>query len=245
MLALAALASACSESTPTTANRPPRIALFGDSVALETYPYLQLGVSVHGATVDAAVRGGTAPCDWMNDFRRVVKPGRFDDIVVLFVGNRGTNCSLVNGRIPTVDEALVEYRRDVSEMVRIATVARTRIHLVDPMPVDATQHPDWVEFGAKLTSAYDDIVARYPMQADTMSLVPAFGTTFRRTDTCRADETSFCAADGTLTMRTADGIHLCPVSVDEFIENRGNCPQLSPGARRLAQVLAGRLAPNP
>lgn len=233
----------CIVSTmPGSAPAPTAVGLWGDSIAVEIAPTLQGALTAHNIDFEAHVHGGTAPCEWLDDFGRSVTPGRYSDVVILFVGNPWGECTHVDGRMATGDELVEIYRRDVSQMIAIADQTATRVHVVLPPAMDPEMNLAFDVIAARLTTeVYRPIAAANPGFVDLIETAQALGTTFRVSDSCRPDEAAFCDSNGRLALRTGDGVRLCPVQPAAFYAAPEECAVASPGARRLGRLAAQQI----
>lgn len=232
---------------PSPAPLPPRpdatnVALWGDSIGVETAGELAPELQRRGVPFEAHTHGGTAPCEWLDDFRANVTAGHYSNIALLFVGNPWGACTQPYGRMAVGHELINIYRNDVTEMVRLALASGARVHIVTPPAMDRRQHEPLDVVAAMLANeVYRPLAAAHPDRVDIVETAAALGSRFRATDRCRADETDVCSPDGTVRLRTGDGVHLCPIDPRRFYTDPTTCPVVSPGARRLAGLVLGAL----
>jgi hypothetical protein len=220
--------------------KPPRLLMYGDSIALESQRQLQ----AHGVEVRAF--GGTAICDWLDDMRRTAATGTVTTVYLEFVGNRFTPCA-------STRSAVDAYRDDAREAVAIwhdagarvvwvrapqprvdvgtapepapeakaQTDALTAAAATSAVPTHSTLHGALIT-AARQAVATNDIAAGFDQVqdaaasagpdavVDTSPLISP-GRTFSQYVPCRAGEAcGVMAPPGYNAARSPDGLHLCP-----------------------------------
>jgi len=264
VISTAALGAACSsasgepgrgappstlESAPTSTTVPTsastRVALVGDSIALEARDDLTRRLDERGETLDAFTRGGTSPCDWRDTVSAAITPGRYRAVVIVFVGNRWTPCMQPNGRFPTPAETVAQYRSDVADLAQLINQRGAPVYFVIPPAMDPIRQPEQAQLSASVgRDVYRDVARREP-GVTTIDPAPALSATYLESDRCRPDEADLCSPNGTVQLRTTDGIHICPIDPDDLAARAAECPVPAAGARRLAQLIADAVVPRP
>lgn len=232
-----AMAAGCSVTTEPTAEpastAPPvvidRIVLIGDSLGEQIAPYLSTMVGKR--TFVAHVFGGTAPCDWLGTDLSLTPT---TVAVITFIGNSSTPCMAASGGGFLHGQALVDkYRSDVVGLVAQVRSSGAQVLLVG-------QPRRLGDVTAEIESAGLD--ALYPGLAEpgTVSFVDAGASVedasgaFALRLPCMPGETQ-CDADGSIAVRSEDGVHFCSVST------QGGCNEYSSGAFRFAATIANAL----
>ncbi|MBL7501907.1 DUF459 domain-containing protein [Frankia nepalensis] len=202
-----------------------RVALWGDSLAWEAQNAFRSTVQAAGGETMVHTYGGTAPCDWLADIRKQSRRWRPDVAVLAFSGNTGSPC--MEGR-----ELADAYREDITAAVARLTRAGAHVLLVEAPP--RTDQPVDAEGRTELDRVWHEIAADLP---DT-AVIPA-GRAVTTADgrwtatlPCAAAEP--CGPGGAVTVRSPDGVHLCPVQVAPMTQ----CPVSSPGANRYGRAMA-------
>jgi hypothetical protein len=203
--------------------------LWGDSLAFESAEAFQAALK---AQTDAAVLtrtlGGTAVCDWFEDIDVQLQEWKPTVAVLAFSGNAVSEC--MQGR-----DVNTAYRQDTTKAVLMLISAGLQVDLVEAPP-----RPDQEIDAAGRTALHRiwaEIDSRYPHTR----VVPA-GTavTDHRAWTarlpCLPNET--CDPDGTVVVRSPDGVHFCPVQIPPLT----HCPVYSPGAFRYGTAMANAVA---
>lgn len=250
LLVSAVLLAACSggsgsSTTPTTVSArdrtyPPKVALFGDSLAWEAEPYYTGMVNVTGATALAYnSHGGTAICDWLAKMQEVATKHQPTAAQLGFSGNALTPC--MKGYVYGTDEYYAKYRADTEAAIAIFVPVGTHVYLVGA-PVNrgqAESNPQW----DRLNQQYAAIAAANPTH---VTYIPA-GTavegpdhTFAETLPCLAVEPcTGPVVEGapSNTVRAPDGAHFCPVLEGDDDGVIGGCPVYSSGAFRYAYAM--------
>jgi hypothetical protein len=224
------------------------VILYGDSLAMEASAAFadELAATSDAEVVNRALPG-LSPCDAL--------PTMEDDValdptvvVLQFVGNNSTACSLGPGGERLAGQALVDRTRaDVEAAAALFAGRGTRVVLVGGP--DAPGLPDG---GAALAiaDAYNRIVDQWGgadlgmvRYADAAATVSGPDHAFASTLPCRGDEgEAEGCVDGEVVVRSPDRIHFCPVEHDGL-----GCPVPAPGADRFGREMArvARLALDP
>lgn len=191
------------------ANEPQRrLAVYGDSLVMQTKPLLQALAGSRATDVDIWELPGAAPCDLLPTYGARVKAFGAERVELAFVGNATTECmtSRIGGRPPgSVSPALRRrivqvYEADLTALVRWNRSAGVRTYLALP-PVMAAQ--TWhAQLTEPLTAALTRLAARFPADvrlntAPRDTLTP--GGTYRSTMVLNGR---------TVQLRHRDGTHL-------------------------------------
>ncbi len=231
-------ASSTEPSDRSTSARP-HVVVYGDSLVVQSDPYLDAVGGSLGVKVTSRASGGIAPCDaldWLGDDLGHSVP---DIVVFAFSGNSLTDCMRSDdGTLAVGDDIVTRYRNDVELAITLATNAGTPFVLASP---PASQHfPDaWKPIDAlyrELSAAH----APYAQYADAgVDIAPSgrFSTVQRclpfelqssmTKDACGSGEQ-------TISVRAEDGIHFCG---DVITGTAGTCTTYSSGAARYAIAL--------
>ncbi len=219
-----------SESASTT---PPvvidRVVLIGDSLGEQIAPYLS--TMVGSRTFAAQVFGGTAPCDWL-DTDLSLTPTSV--AVITFIGNSSTPCMAQAGGGFLHGQALVnKYRADVTGLIAQVRSSGAQVLLVgQPRRLgDATAQIE----SAGLDELYAGLAELGGVSfVDAGAAVEDASGAFAFRLSCMPGETQ-CDADGSIAVRSEDGVHFCAVST------QGGCNEYSSGAFRFAATIATAL----
>ena len=202
-----------------------RVVLWGDSLAFESAATFKATVEAQtGATVLTRTWGGTAVCDWFQDMVVQLREWKPTIAVLAFSGNTVSEC--MQDR-----DVVTAYRQDASEAVLLLTSAGVQVDLVEAPP-----RPDQ-ELDADGRTALDRIWSDIDAQYPRTRMVPAgIAVTDHRNWTARLPclPNEACGPDGTVVVRSPDGVHFCPVQVPPLTE----CPVYSPGAFRYGTAMA-------
>jgi lysophospholipase L1-like esterase len=190
------------------------VAIVGDSLIEQSRDQFRAHAEAAGLTVEAVAFGGSAPCDWMDDFERFAE-ARPRHLIISFAGNDNTPCINPAGggfRDPaTIARA---YADMMPGIVELFAGTGTEVHVALPPPMGP---PASEPAAAAIRATYRDLAdAR-----DDVTLVdpaPLLGPDgeFDRTLPCEEWEAAACAPDGTVTLRNADGIHLTPEGGERY-----------------------------
>ena len=192
----------------------PDVALVGDSLIEQSRAQFAAHAGDLGLSVEAVAFGGSAPCDWRDDFHRFADAG-VETLIVSFAGNDSTPCVNPTGggfRDPqTVADA---YAAMVPDLLDLFAGTGTDIYLVVPPPVGP---PGSEPAAAAIRSVYRAIAD----ERDDVTLVdpgPALSPdgAFHASLPCEAWEADVCAPDGTVAVRIADGVHLTPAGGERY-----------------------------
>jgi len=251
VVVLVAAASCSSQKSPGAApastttqppQYPPRVALFGDSLAWEAQPYYTDLVHATGETaLTYDSHGGTAICDWLQRMREVEAQHHPVAVQLLFSGNALTPC--MSGAAPPSQAYYDKYRADTEAAIAIFVPGGAHVFLVGA-PINRHSEPGW----DRLNQQYASIAAADPAHVTYVDAGPAVegpGHTYVQTLPCLAVEPCTGPVVDTVpsnTVRSPDGAHFCPVQSGDAAGVIGGCPVYSSGAYRYADAMVGALA---
>jgi hypothetical protein len=235
----------------TPASNPPatplRVELWGDSLSWQSMSYWTPKMTAgHHATVKTRVFGGTAPCDWLPDFKAELNPanrsGFHPQVAVLqFVGNAWTPC-MQNGTVSlSGDQLIAKYRGDLLTAIGVAKAAHATVYIASSpiLGFQAKQYTGQTPLG----TMYSNLAAAYPGTVRFLDGATPLEWHGKYTATLPCNAGEKCTGhwpDGTPTVvvRQSDGIHFCPVPVQVVRGVPALCPVYSGGAARYAAALA-------
>jgi lysophospholipase L1-like esterase len=184
------------------------VAIVGDSLIEQSRDQFRAHAEAAGLTVEAVAFGGSAPCDWMDDFERFAeaRPGH---LIISFAGNDNTPCvNPAGGGFRDPETIARAYAEMMPGIVDLFAGTGTEVLVALPPPVGPpASEPAAAAIRAayrELADARDDVTL-----VDPAALLGPDGQ-FHRTLPCEEWEATACATDGTVTLRNADGIHLTP-----------------------------------
>jgi hypothetical protein len=230
-------ASPAEPGTEPTAR--PHVVVYGDSLVVQSEPYLEAVGRSLGLEVTPRAVGGIAPCDalgWLaGDLERSVP----DIVVFAFSGNSLTECMQApDGSLAVGDDITTKYRSDIEFAIKLAANAGTPLVLASP-PATQQSPESWERFDAlyrELTAAH----APYVQYTDAgLDIAPSgrFSTEQR----CLPFELEISmtkeacgSGDRTISVRAGDGTHFCG---DVVTGSPGTCASYSSGAIRYAIAL--------
>jgi hypothetical protein len=226
-----------SAGAPTSAR--PRVVVYGDSLVVQSDPYLEAVGRSLGVKVTSRAIGGIAPCDaldWLaSDLERSVP----DIVVFAFSGNSLSDCMRsADGALAAGDDIVTKYRTDLEFAITLATNSGTPFVLASPPA--SQRFPDaWKPIDAlyrELSAAH----APYAQYADAGADIAPSGQ-FSTVQRCLPFELQIAltkdacgSGDRTISVRAEDGIHFCG---DVVTGTPGTCTTYSSGALRYAIAL--------
>lgn len=212
----------------------PRIALYGDSLAMESAQDFQFLANAAAAPVFLRAYGGTALCDILPHVRSDATSWRPNVAVLEFSGNASTPC--MKGFEPGTPSYYAKYRRDALSAVDVFEKDGIKVLLMGA-PVTASVSQG--ETVTRLNRMYADIAKANPdvEYFDAGKAVLANGR-FTWTLPCLTFEP--CAGSaGTNIVRSPDGVHFCPSGNTTIIGHYAECDVYSSGALRFAMAMLG------
>jgi hypothetical protein len=190
------------------------VAIVGDSLIEQSRDQFAAHAGELGLSVEAVAFGGSAPCDWQEEFEQYAAE-RPRALVVSFAGNDNTPCINPTGggfRDPqTIADA---YAAMVPGILDLFEGTATDLYLVLPPPVA----PPASEPAA---AAIRDVYRAIGAARDDVTVVdpgPVLGgdSAFHLALPCEPWEQAVCGPDGTVAVRRDDGIHLTEAGGERY-----------------------------
>jgi lysophospholipase L1-like esterase len=203
------------------------VAVFGDSLTLQAWPYLEAIAAHRGQALAGAAYGGAALCDWLPELRRVLRAAAPTDVVLAFAGNNLTPCVSGPGGERLFGEELARrYREHARQAITLARAAGAEVTLVGP---PAMRNPLGSAHAEALRTELRDLAgragARYVDAAEVLS-----PDAYTDAQPCLPFETEqLGCAFGRIRVREDDGVHL----------SAPNAAGYSAGAWRYAVAVLG------
>lgn len=183
------------------------VAVFGDSLVIQAWSYVQHIAADRGQPFDGGAYGGTALCDWMPGVDKTLSDGRPAYLVLAFVGNNLTPCTLATDGSRRFGAALVAlYRRDAQRAITAARAVGTQVFVLGP---PAMKDPALNDNASSLGAAMRELAAINPgvVYLDANAILSPEG--YRPARPCLSFETATLGCqDGSIVIRSADGVHL-------------------------------------
>jgi hypothetical protein len=184
------------------------IAVYGDSLVLQAWGYLEELTHRNGVALHGGAYGGLALCDWVARIESDLRSTHVDRVVLAFAGNNITPCTGAEGRRhPPVDQLVATYTRDLMTVLDIARAEGVaQVVAVGP---PFMEDPDWDDRARRLREAYRTVAG----EAREMTYVDAsrrLGPTgYSAQMPCLAFETpALGCRGGSVRVRSTDGVHL-------------------------------------
>lgn len=182
------------------------VAVFGDSLTLQAWPYLEAIAAHQGRALTGAAYGGVALCDWLPVLEDMLGEDPPAELVLAFAGNNLTPCvAASDGRRRFGDDLAAAYTADAETAIGLARASGARVVLAGP---PAMRGPVGSAHGQRLQIAF----ARLAQAADVdfVDLSEALSPDgYTRTLPCLAFETGeLGCALGRIVVREDDGVHL-------------------------------------
>ncbi len=218
---------------------PPRIVLYGDSLASESGQDFAFLTSNSGASVRVRTFPGTAPCDFLTTMAADASDWHPTAAVLAFSGNDFTPC--MAGDPLGTPRYFAAYKDDTQTAISIFRSIGSKVILVG-LPLDAfanlSQNVSALN-QIDQSLAADNIGVTYD---DAGQAVMANGQ-FTWTLPCLSSEPCTGSA-GTNIVRAPDGVHYCPDGRTTLVGYFEECDVYSSGAFRFAAaMLAPALSP--
>jgi hypothetical protein len=183
--------------------------VFGDSLVLQSWTYLQRIASDRGQPFTGGAYGGTALCDWLSGIRTALQRDRSAALVLAFAGNNLTPCTLTPAGERRFGSDLVNrYHADVLRAVAAASRTDTKVYVVGPA---AMRDPRWNDHATRLRRMLRAVAEIHAdvVYLDAHAVLSPDG--YRASSPCRSFETAALGCrGGTIAVRDADGVHLSP-----------------------------------
>ncbi len=213
---------------------PPRIALYGDSLSMQSAQYFQFFANADGAAVLLGAYSGMAICDVLPRMSSDVTSWKPNVAVVQFSGNTFTAC--MKGYTFGTPAYYEKYRKDAQTAIDILRGHGARVLLMGA-PIDSSARLS--ENVTRLNAIYADLARanRDVTYVDAGRSVLADGK-FTWTLPCLTFEP--CpGASGTNVVRSPDGLHFCPTGKAPIEGPYAVCDVYSSGALRFAIAMLG------
>ena len=121
---------------------PPRVVVYGDSLAVQSEPYFAAVARALDLTVTVRAFGGIAPCDALEWLRGDVRNAPPQIVVFAFSGNSLSWCMRDTRRRRLQGAGIVsKYRTDIETAIAIATHARVPFVLASAPATEAERSP--------------------------------------------------------------------------------------------------------
>lgn len=215
------------------APRTRTVALFGDSLVVQAFPYAKQIAARRGYRLVGGAFGGLALCDETASISKTLAKDKPSLVVLGFVGNAITPCMQPDGRLPSRSDTVAAYLRDTRAVIAAAREHGADVWLVAPPRM---RKPDRDALAADIERTWRTL-ARFTPGVRVIASAPYVSPTgFAAQLTCLPFETrALGCRGGTITVRSPDGTHLAPPHPS---------PPYSSGAWRYAEALVGALAPR-
>jgi hypothetical protein len=185
------------------------VAVFGDSLVLQSWVYLQRIASDRGQPFDGGAYGGTALCDWLPGIHNVLGADRPAALVLAFAGNNLTPCTLTpSGERRYGADLVARYRADMQRAIADANRVHTKVFVVGPASM---RDPQWNDHATRLRTMLRDLAAHHHdvVYLDAHAVLSPSG--YRAGGPCLAFETTALGChSGSIVVRNDDGVHLSP-----------------------------------
>jgi hypothetical protein len=194
------------DALPQPASLAGSVVVFGDSLTLQSWQYLDAIARARGQHLDGGAYGGTALCDYATVIGRQLRENRPDRIVLAFAGNNLTPCIAAPDGSRLFGDALVErYVQDADTVIALARDAGVAITLVGPPDMRSAQ---WDFHADRLRTRMSRLAqARGVQYVDAAAALSPRG--FEPDLPCLAFETEALGCrDGVIPARSDDGVHL-------------------------------------
>jgi len=212
---------------------PPRIALYGDSLAMESAPDFALIANAAGASARVRAYGGLAVCDFLRTMSSDVAAWQPTAVVLVFSGDNFTPC--MAGDPIGSPQYYEKYQTDIQTAIDIVRPYGTKVFLIGG-PFDGL--PAQNQNVAALNRLYASVAATTGVTyVDAGQAVMANGA-FTWTLPCLPNEPC-TGPSGTNIVRAPDGVHFCPTGQTTIEGYVAVCNVYSSGAYRFAAAMLG------
>jgi hypothetical protein len=212
-----------------------RISVYGDSLSVQSAPYLTGVANALGLRLSIHAFSGTAPCDFLAILRKELASNPPALVLFAFSGNSIATCMLdATGHPLTGDAVVAKYRADTEAAADATTQAHRPFLLASP-PAPRGKEAVW----KALDDLYREIAATHVgvQYVDAGQDIAPAGQ-FATTQQCLPFESkipeaqSVCrSADSSIPVRGTDGGHFCG---NAMATAAVVCPTYSSGAMRYA-----------
>ena len=213
---------------------PPRIALYGDSLASEAGQDFSSLATDAGASTQVHTFPGTATCDFLSSMATVAEEWQPTAAVLAFSGDAFTPC-MAGYEIGT-PQYYSKYEADTQTAISIFRSVGTKVVLVGlPLDSSASLSQNVSALNQIFQSLADSNVG--VAYDDAGQAVMANGQ-FTWTLPCLSGEPCTGPA-GTNIVRAPDGVHFCPNGQTTLVAGLEQCDVYSSGAFRFAAAMLG------
>ncbi len=222
---------------PADPNEPLRVAVYGDSIGSEIFPYLAFFANAdREVTFDRNVFGGTNACDWFAEAERDARRFDPDVVITVFVGNDFTSCARASGQDQTAVEVAWKTVADTNALASF---------FADDVPVYRVGYARGVRQQRRIDESgignRVDVIRYLLATSSTDRLRYVDGSEallengrYSKTLPCSVFDADNCGDDGRIRVRAVDGVHLCPTVSRSRSGVISTCAVHSSGAARLA-----------
>jgi hypothetical protein len=211
---------------------PPRVALFGDSLANEAGEDFSSLAQAAGAPAFVRAFPGSAPCDWLSEMPTDDAAFHPTAVVLLFSGANFTPC--MSGYAFASPEYYAKYQADTQAAINLFRADGAHVFLVG-VPYD--EQPNLTANAANLNQVFAALAAANNGvdYVDAGQSVLAYGS-FTWTLPCLPGEPC-TGPSGMNVVRAPDGVHFCPNGVTTQVDYFTECSVYSSGAFRFASAM--------
>jgi hypothetical protein len=213
---------------------PPRVAMYGDSLASEAGQDFDYVASQSGASAIVRTFPGTAPCDFLASMAADAQGWQPTAAVIAFSGDDFTPC--MAGYQLGTPQYFAKYQTDLQAAISIFRSVGTKVVLVG-LPMDAYANLSQNAMALNQISqslAASNVGVTYD---DAGQAVMANGQ-FTWTLPCLSSEPC-TGSGGTNVVRAPDGVHFCPDGDTTLVGGFEECNVYSSGAFRFALAMLG------
>ncbi len=217
-----------------TGSSQERIALYGDSLSMQSAQDFQYLASASGAQVLLGAYSGWAPCDVLPQIPGDISSWEPNVAVIEFSGNAFTPC--MHGYTVGTSPYYAKYRSDIQAAIDQFVHHHVRVVLVG-VPLDL-----WPNLNANVTilnAMYKQLAAAQPgvTYTDAGQAVLADGRFALRLPCLPSEPCT--GPSGTNVVRSPDGVHFCPTGNTRVSGPYDLCDVYSSGAFRFAAAMLG------
>ena len=218
---------------------PPRIALYGDSLASEAGQDFAVLAADAGASVRVRTFPGSATCDFLSSMAADAEEWQPTAAVLAFSGDNFTPC-MAGDKLGT-PQYFAKYESDTQAAISIFRSVGTKVILVG-LPLD--ESASLSENVSALNQIFQSLAAsNIGVTYDDAGQAVMAGGQFTWTLPCLTGEPC-TGPDGTNVVRAPDGVHFCPNGQTTLVAGLEQCDVYSSGAFRFAAaMLAPALTP--
>jgi hypothetical protein len=228
LVAILTITAACSTT-------PPRVALYGDSLSVESQEELRADLGGE-ASLRPVVQGGAALCDALAAIQQDLDRRKPNIAIIQFSGNNITSCMQLGEGEPLEGADLVaKYAGDAELAVALLRDRDVIVYLVGSPIAERSSVP------AAINAEYRRIADRWAANGGGVFYVDAGASvltpsgSYTETLPCRPWESADLGCEGgQIVVRAPDGIHFCPT----LSGGNETCPVYSSGAERFAGAIA-------